>query len=144
MTDSLFVTIAHLTLLRPDAYLDHLKPGVGQDNWCALRKTPLQSDSMFPDDALHQAEDDIPKFEANRLSLGSGGFTHKKGNHFQPYPSAAAGSWKQDATKSRSSGNGIPAWRSFGHNADASHSSRGKGRGNFCDSKPAQGAPKYR
>ena len=51
-----------------DAYLDHLKPGVKQDNWCALCNAPLQSYGLFPGDALHWAEDDITKFEATNLS----------------------------------------------------------------------------
>ena len=43
MTDSLFVTMSNLTLMDRDVYLDHLKPGVKQDNWYSLRNAPLQS-----------------------------------------------------------------------------------------------------
>ena len=66
MTDLLFITMSNFTLMRRDAHLDHLKPGVKQDNWCALRYAPLHSYGLFPDDALRKAEEDITKFESTR------------------------------------------------------------------------------
>ena len=118
MTDSLFVTMANLALLHRDGYLNHLKPGVKQNNLCALRNAPLQSYGLFPDDALHRAEDDIKGFETTKWNTqstsGSDDFAHKIGNRFPPYPSPPAGSWKQDSNKSRSSGNHVlAAWRSL-------------------------------
>ena len=46
-----FTVYYHVTLMRRDAYLDHLKPDVKQDNWCAL---VLHSTHMafFADNAL--------------------------------------------------------------------------------------------
>ena len=83
MTDSLFITMSNFTLMRRDAYLDHLKPGVKQVNWCALRNAPLHSFGFFPDDALRKAEEDISKFEStgrtSQPGLGSGGFSAEEG-----------------------------------------------------------------
>ena len=66
MTDSLFITMSNSTLMRRDAYLGHLKPGVKRDNWFALRNAPLHSYGLFPDDALRKADEDITKFELSR------------------------------------------------------------------------------
>ena len=41
LADILFVQMGYLTLLRRDAYLDHLKQGIKPDTWCALRNSPL-------------------------------------------------------------------------------------------------------
>ena len=82
MTDSLFITMSNFTLMRRDTYLDHLKPGVKQDNWCALRNAPLHSYGLFPDDDLCKAEEDITKFESSRRTSqpgsGSGVFYRRR------------------------------------------------------------------
>ena len=121
MTDSLFITISNFTLMRRDAYLDHLKPGVKQDNWCTLRNAPLHSYGLFPDDALHKAEENITKFKSSRRTSqpGSGGLLPKKANCFYPYPSVASGAWKQEGTKSRAPSGDQPAWRSFGRSVES-------------------------
>ena len=85
MTDSLFITMSNFTLMRRDAYFDHLlKPGVKQDYWCSLKNPPLQSYGLFPDDALCNAEEDINKFESNRRTSqprsGPWAFPQKKPN----------------------------------------------------------------
>ena len=41
LSDSSFVHLANLILLRRDAYLDHIKPRVKQDTWLHLRNAPL-------------------------------------------------------------------------------------------------------
>ena len=121
--------------MRRDACLDQLKPGVKQDNWCALRNAPFQSYGPFPDDVLRMAEEDINKFESDRQTTqpgsGSGGFPYKKANRLQPYPSAASGTWKQDGTKSHTSAGDQTAWRSFCHKIEPSRTAKGKGRGGF-------------
>ena len=90
MTDTLFITMSNFTLRCWDAYLDHLKSGVKQDNWCAMRNAPFHSSGLFPDDALRKAEEDITKFELSRRTSqpgsGLGGFLQKKANRFPPLP----------------------------------------------------------
>ena len=43
LADIIFVQMGNITLLRRDAYLDHLKQGLKPDTWCALRNSPLNS-----------------------------------------------------------------------------------------------------
>ena len=87
MTDSVFITMSNFTLMWRDAYLDHLKPGVKQDNWCALRNAPLHSYGLFPDDALRKAEEGVTIFQSIRRTCqpgsGSGAFL-QKANRFHP------------------------------------------------------------
>ena len=63
LADIIFVQMENITLLRRDAYLDHLKPGIKPDTWCALRNSPLNSSGLFPDDMVRRAEDENTKAE---------------------------------------------------------------------------------
>ena len=65
MADNIFIHAANLTLLRRDSYLEHLKPGVKQDTWCALRNQPLQHTAVFPNVVIAKVEEDIAKTEAD-------------------------------------------------------------------------------
>ena len=63
LSDFVFVTVANSTLARRDAYLSHLKSGIKPDTLAALRTAPLQMTTLFPDEVLKQAEQDIATFE---------------------------------------------------------------------------------
>ena len=130
LADILFVQMGNITLLRRDAYLDHLRPGVKPDTWCALCNSPLNSSGLFPDDMVHRVEDEIAKAEAdrhtNQAGSGHGWYTCRKQYRNQPYQ----GSWnrQQEANRSISAGqeSDVLAWRSFGMR---NRSNRGKGKG---------------
>ena len=78
LTDFVFVTVANTTLARRDSYLSHLKAGIKPDTLAALRTAPLNI-TLFPEEALKQAEQDIANFESKgQLQTG------KKGR-FHPY-----------------------------------------------------------
>ena len=59
LADSLFVHLANFILLRRDSYLEYVKPGLKPDTWNKLRNAPLFTYSLFPDDVLAVAEQDI-------------------------------------------------------------------------------------
>ena len=120
---NLFIQMANLTLLRRDAFLEHLKQGVKPDTFSALRNCPLNGYALFPDAVIRKAEDEIAQFESPKRTRqpgpGQGGFTgHKKlqQHRYQPYSTG----WKnQDNFKpSGQSGKDMPAWKSFGDVAD--------------------------
>ena len=48
--DTLLVQMGNITLLRRDAYLEHLSPSVKPDIWYALQNSHLNSLGLFPDD----------------------------------------------------------------------------------------------
>ena len=79
LSDFVFVTVANSTLARRDAYLSHLKSGIKPDTLAALRTAPLQMTTLFPDEVLKQAEQDIATFESKNQPL-----SNKKGR-FHPY-----------------------------------------------------------
>ena len=72
LADSSFVHLANLILLRRDAYLDHIKPGVKQDTWLHLQNAPLFGFGLFPDNVIFQAEQDIVKHDSASVALGRG------------------------------------------------------------------------
>ena len=59
LADIIFVQMGNITLLRRDAYLDHLKTGIKPDTWCALRNSSLSFSGLFPDDMVRRAEEEI-------------------------------------------------------------------------------------
>ena len=129
LADILFVQMGNITLLRRDAYLDHLKQGIKPDTWCALRNSPLNSSGLFPDDMVRRAEEEIAKAEQERRTTqpgwGHGGYGSRKQNRYQPYKSG----WNQNQESNRpapqTQDSEVPAWRSFGRNRN----NRGRGRG---------------
>ena len=85
LADSLFVQLANFILLRRDSYLEYVKPGLKPDTWNKLRNAPLFTYSLFPDDVLAVAEQDILKHESARSASGpgSGTFQHSKKHQFR-------------------------------------------------------------
>ena len=79
LSDFVFVTVANTTLARRDSYLLHLKAGIKPDTLASLRTAPLHIPTLFPDEALWQAEQDIATFESKGQPHSG-----KKG-HFHPY-----------------------------------------------------------
>ena len=79
LTDSVFVNMANVTLLRRDSYLAYLKAGIKADTLAALRTAPLHISTLFPDTVLKQAEEDI-----SNPDKGRSGSIYKK-NRYHPY-----------------------------------------------------------
>ena len=100
-SDFVFVTVANSTLARRDAYLSHLKSGIKPDTLAPLHTTPLQMTTLFPDEVLKQAEQDIATFESKNQPLSS-----KKGR-FHPYERTDK---RPDNRKPEH-----PAWKNLGH-----------------------------
>ena len=141
----MFIQMANFTLMRRDSFLDHLKQGVKQDNWSALRNAPLHLQALFPDNVLRKAEDDIQKFEASchisEPTSGSRGLGHRRGNRFQPYGNPAQWRQTQD-NRSQQNQQGTPqqteapAWCVFGNRG----SGWGRGWGASHSLKSPRGA----
>ena len=128
LSDFVFVTVANSTLARRDAYLSHLKAGIKPDTLASLRTAPLQMATLFPDEALKQAEQDIANFETKNQPPSSS----KKGC-FHPYERSdkRSDNRKQDG----------PAWKNLGYHGQ---SKRGKGKASHYTSRPAKGQQSYK
>ena len=142
LADIIFMQMVYITLLRRDAYLDHLKHGIKLDTWCALHNSPLNSLGLFPDDMVHRAEEEIAKAETERRATqpgsGHGGYGSRKQNRYQPYQ----GGWNRNQETNRPAhtihDTEVPAWHSFGRNRN----NRGRGRGASSGGRNPKGITK--
>ena len=80
LSEGFFINMAHLTLTRRDSYLDYIRAGVKQDTLNALCNAPLHIQSLFPDQLLSKAEEELSRSEEKRSSDSS----HKKSCRFHP------------------------------------------------------------
>ena len=122
LTDSVFVNMANVTLLRRDSYLAYLKAGI---TLAALRTALLHISTLFPDTVLKQAEEDI-----SNADKGRSGSVYKK-NRYHPYE-------RQD-NKSDNRRQDRPAWK----NLSRGHNKRNKGKHQFS-SRPAKGQQPFK
>ena len=63
--------MANLTLVHRDIYLDYISAGVKQDTLNALRNVPLHMQSLFQDQVLMKAEEEVSRSEERRPSSSS-------------------------------------------------------------------------
>ena len=62
LSNFVFISMANLTLARRDVYLAHLRFGIKPNTLAALRTAPLHMATLFPDNILKKAEEDIASF----------------------------------------------------------------------------------
>ena len=124
LTDSVFMNMANVTLLRRDSYLAYLKAGIKAETLAALRTAPLHISTLFLDTAPKQAED---LSNAGKCRSGS---LYKKGR-YQPYE-------RQDS-KSDNRRQDRLAWK----NISRGHNKRNKGKHQYS-SQPAKGQQPYK
>ena len=127
LSDFIFITFANTTLAHRDSYLSHLKTGIKPDTLATLRTAPLHIPTLFPDEALRQAEQDIANFESKgQLHAG------KKGR-FHPYerPDKWADNKKPDQ----------PAWKNIGNRGQ---SKKARGKASYYSSRSAKGQQSYK
>ena len=119
--------MANTALARRDSYLSHLKAGIKPDTLASLRTAPLSIATLFPEEALKQAEQDIANLESKgQLQTG------KKG-HFHPYehPEKSSDSKKPER----------PAWKNVGYRGQ---SKKGRDKASYYSSRPAKGQQSYK
>ena len=123
--------MANFTLACRDSYLEYLHAGVKQDTLTALHTAPLHLQSLFLDQLLNKAEEEVARREERRLSSQS----HRKPSRFQPYASNDKPSHQQDRRSF------IPAWKQIrerqqgkkGHGKPLSHRNRPRVLNNVND-----------
>ena len=71
MSDFVFINMANVNLLRFDSYKELVWHGVKVDTLAVLRNLPLHMTSLFPDDVIPKAEEDIshPKSKQTLVDL---------------------------------------------------------------------------
>ena len=125
LSDFVFVTVANTTLARRDS--SHLKTGIKPDTLAALRTAPLHVPTLFPDEALRQAEQDIANFESKgQLHTGKKGWFHPN-----QHPDKRADNKKPDR----------PAWKNIGNHGQ---SQKARGKTSYYSSRPAKSQKSYK
>ena len=84
LSEGVFISMANFPLARRDSYLEYLHAGVKQDTLTALCTAPVHLDSLFPDQLLTKAEEEISRSEERRSS----GQSDRRQGHFHPYASS--------------------------------------------------------
>ena len=101
LSEGVFISMANFTLARRDSYLEYLHAGVNQDTLTALRTAPVHLHSLFPDQLITKAEEEICRSEERHSS----GQPHRRQGRFHPYAPSDRSANQLD----RKSGN--PAWK---------------------------------
>ena len=68
LSDGIFTNLANSVLMRRDSFLDSLKPGINTDTLVKLRSGPFHAETLFTEDAIAQAEDDLRHLEQRSRS----------------------------------------------------------------------------
>ena len=71
LSEGIFISLANFTLAHRDSYLEYLHAGVKQDMLTALCTAPVHLQSLFPDQLLIKAEEEVSRSEERRSSAQS-------------------------------------------------------------------------
>ena len=131
LSDQCFNNSANTILMRRDALLDSVKPGITQDTLNKLRTSPIHTEWLFSDEAISKAESEVKAAEQKPANSRPASSSASKGNsRYHPYKDQGR---KQDPhQKDRPKSD---AWKRFGKHSDKSSS-----QAKHYSSKPAKGA----
>ena len=127
LSEGIFISMANFTLARRDSYLEYLHAGVKQDTLNALRTSPVHLNSLFPDQLITKAEEEICRSEERRSS----GQSHRRQGRFHPYALSDKSASHPDQKS------GVPAWKQI---RDKQQSRKGHGKPSTFSQKPAKGS----
>ena len=127
LSEGVFISMANFTLVRRDSYLEYLHAGVKQDSLNALRMSAVHINSLFPDQLITKAEEEICRSEERHSS----GQSYRRRGRFHPY----APSDKSATHPDRKSG--VPAWKQI---RDQQQSTKGCGKPSTFSQKLAKGS----
>ena len=119
--------MANFTLAGRDSYLEYSHAGMKQDTLIALRTGPVHLQSLFPDQLLMKAEEEVSRSEERRSS----GQSHRKQGRFHPYGSNDRSTHHPDRKSS------IPAWKQI---CKHQKGKKGRGKPSTFSQKPAKGS----
>ena len=127
LSEGVFISMANFTLARRDSYLEYLHASVKQDTLNALRTSPVHLNSLFPDQLITKAEEEICRSE-ERCSAGQ---PHRRQGHFHPYASRDKSASHLDRKS------GVPAWKQI---RDKQQSRKGRGKASTFSQKLTKGS----
>ena len=125
LSEGVFINIANFTLARRDSYLDYLHAGVKQDTVNALRTSPVYLNTLFPDQLISKAEEEISRSEERRSS----GTSHRHQGCFHPYAAS-------DKSTGHHNRKNVPAWKQI---KDKQQARKSRCKASTFSQKPAKG-----
>ena len=127
LSDQIFVNHSNFILLQRDSFLDSVKPGITLDTLGKLRASPIHTEWLFAEEAIHKAEGEIK--DAEQKPASSRPSSSSRGNsRYHPYKDQGKrGNQQREKPKS-------DAWRNYGRKD--SHKNQQKS----YVSKPAKGS----
>ena len=131
LSEGVFINMANFTLARNDSYLDYLHAGVKQDTVNALRTSPVHLNSLFPDQLITKAEEEICRSE-ERCSSGT---SHRHQGRFHPYAASDKSTGHHDRKST------LPAWKQI---KDKQQARKGLGKASTFSQKPAKGSKSHK
>ena len=126
LSEGVFISMANFTLARRDSYLEYLHAGVKKDTLNVLRTSLVHLNSLFPDQLITKAEEEIYRSEERRSS----GQPHRRQGRFHPYASSDKSTSYPDRKSS------VPAWKQI---RDKQQSKKGRGKASTFSQKLAKG-----
>ena len=127
LSEGVFVSMANFTLTRRDSYLEYLHAVVKHDTLNTLSMSPVHCNSLFPDQLITKAEEEICRSEYRR----SVGQSHRRQGRFHPYSST------DKSTNLPDRKSGVPAWKQI---RDKQQSRKGRGKTSTFSQQPAKGS----
>ena len=127
LSEGVFINVANFTLAPRDSHLEYLHAGVKQDTLAALHTAPIHIHSLFPDQLLTEAEEEVARSEERRSSSQS----HRKPGRFHPCASSDKALLQQNQKST------VPAWKQI---RERQQSSKGRGKASTFSQKPAKGS----
>ena len=131
LSEGVFISMANFNLARRESYLEYLHAGVKQDTLNTLRTSPVHLNSLFPDQLITKAEEEVCRSEA----MHSSGQSHRRQGRFRPYTpsdkSASHPDWKS----------GVPAWM---QSRDKQQSRKGLGKPSTFSQRPVKGSKPHK
>ena len=127
LSEGVFISIANLSLARRDSYLEYLHAGVKQDTLTTLHTAPVHLQSLFLDQLLRKAEEEVARSEERH----SPSQPHRKPSRFHLYASNDKPSHQQDRKSY------IPAWKQI---QECQQGKKGRGKPTSFSQKPAKGS----
>ena len=127
LSEGVFIYMSIFTLACRDSYLEYLHAGVKHDTLNALRTSPVHISSLFPDQLIAKAEEEISRSEERRSS----GHSHRRQGRFHPYNLADKSMSHSDCRS------GVPAWKQI---RDKQQLRKGRCKASTFSQKPAKGS----
>ena len=127
LSEGVFISMVNFTLASRESYLEYLLAGVKQGTLTALRTAPIHFQSLFPDQLLVKAKEEVSGSEERHSS----GNSHRKPSRFRPNASNDKPSHQPDRKS------GVPAWKQI---KDQQQSRNGHGKVSTFTQKLAKGS----